>query len=82
MTIGGVVFIGGAKNIRESYLILMDSVPEKFDFDSIRQDIRTVDGIEDVHEMHLWAVTSDHYSLTVHVFIREEIQPFRCYFCY
>ncbi len=28
--IGGVIFIGGAKIIRESYLILMEAVPEKF----------------------------------------------------
>jgi cobalt-zinc-cadmium efflux system protein len=73
--IGGVIFIGGAKIIRESYLILMEAVPEKFDLELIRQDIKEIEGIEDVHEMHLWAVTSNHYSLTAHVFIREVHQP-------
>jgi cobalt-zinc-cadmium efflux system protein len=75
MVIGGIIFTGGAKIIRESYLILMDSVPEKFNLDEIRAAINKVEGVEDVHDMHLWAISSDHYSLTAHVFINENIQP-------
>ncbi|MCM3080303.1 MULTISPECIES: cation diffusion facilitator family transporter [Brevibacillus] len=76
MVIGGIIFIGGAKIIRESFAVLMESVPEKFDLDKIREDISMVEGVEDVHELHLWAVTTDHYSLTAHVFVRENIQPY------
>lgn len=76
LVIGGIIFTGGAKIVRESYLILMESVPDKFDLDEIRRSIAEVEGVEDVHEMHLWAISSDHYSLTAHVFINENIQPF------
>ena len=76
IVIGAVIFIGGAKIIRESYLILMESVPEKFDLDLIRQDIQSVEGVEDVHELHLWTITSDHFSLTAHVFIRKDSKHF------
>lgn len=74
MIIGGIIFGGGAKIIRESYLILMESVPNQFDLDAIRKDIRRIDGVEDVHDMHLWAVATDHYSLTAHVFIKDDIE--------
>jgi cobalt-zinc-cadmium efflux system protein len=76
MVIGGIIFYGGAKIIRESYMILMESVPEKFDLDEMRANIAKVEGVEDVHEMHLWAISTDHYSLTAHVFINNSIQPF------
>jgi cobalt-zinc-cadmium efflux system protein len=76
MVIGAIIFIGGSRIIRESYLILMESVPDKFNLDEIRRDISLVEGVEDVHEMHLWAISTDHYSLTAHVFINESIQPF------
>jgi cobalt-zinc-cadmium efflux system protein len=76
MIIGGIIFIGGYRIIRESYLILMESVPDKFKLDEIRHDIASVEGVLDVHEMHLWAISSDHYSLTAHVFIDNKIQPF------
>lgn len=75
IVIGGIICIGGAKIIREAYLILMESVPSKFNLEKIGQDLSSIEGVEDVHEMHLWAVTTDHYSLTAHVFIRADIQP-------
>lgn len=76
MVIGAIIFTGGAKIVRASYLIMMESVPEKFDLDEIRSEIAKVEGVEDVHEMHLWSVTTEHYSLTAHVFVNEHIQPF------
>ncbi|TDF98921.1 cation diffusion facilitator family transporter [Paenibacillus piri] len=76
MVIGAIIFTGGWKIIKESYLILMESVPSRFDLDDVRHAIAEVEGVEDVHEMHLWAISSDHYSLTAHVFIDDKIQPF------
>src|SRR5690606_38016858 len=71
--IGAIIFTGGAKIIKKSYLILMESVPERYDLEEIRTDIAKVEGVEDVHEMHLWAISSDHYSLSAHVFIDDKI---------
>ncbi|MGK9252977.1 cation diffusion facilitator family transporter [Paenibacillus humicus] len=76
LVIGGIIFIGGARITREAYLVLMESVPREFDLEAIRASIREVEGVEDVHEMHLWAVSTEHYSLTAHVFANENIQPF------
>ncbi|WP_274363858.1 cation diffusion facilitator family transporter [Paenibacillus thermotolerans] len=75
LVIGGIIFVGGARIIRESYYILMESVPKKFDLEQIRADIGNVEGVEDVHELHLWAISTDHYSLTAHVFVNDSIQP-------
>lgn len=77
MVIGGIIFSGGAKIIRESYLILMETVPEEYDLDAIRQDIKQLDGIEDVHELHFWSVSTNHYSLSAHVFIKDNNQSFQ-----
>jgi cobalt-zinc-cadmium efflux system protein len=76
MVIGVILVVGGCRIIRESYLILMESVPDKFDLDDIRAALAEVEGVEDVHEMHLWAISTDHYSLTAHVFVDPAIQPF------
>ncbi|BBW98837.1 cation diffusion facilitator family transporter [Geobacillus icigianus] len=75
LVIAAIIFTGGAKIMRESYLILMEAVPERFDLEQIRADIRTIEGVEDVHDMHLWAISTDHYSLSAHVFVNEHIQP-------
>lgn len=75
MVIGGIIFTGGARIIRESYLVLMESVPERFDLEEIRKDILAVEGVQDVHEMHFWSIATDHHSLTAHVFVEASIQP-------
>ncbi|MED5077520.1 cation diffusion facilitator family transporter [Geobacillus stearothermophilus] len=75
LVIAAIIFTGGAKIMRESYLILMEAVPDGFDLEQIRADIRQIEGVEDVHDMHLWAISTDHYSLSAHVFVREHIQP-------
>ncbi|MGG3937537.1 cation diffusion facilitator family transporter [Anoxybacillus kestanbolensis] len=77
IVIGAIIFIGGAKIVRESYFILMDAVPHQFDIERIRSDILSIEGVEDVHELHIWAISTDHYSLTTHVLINEHIEPFR-----
>ncbi|MDI4643553.1 cation diffusion facilitator family transporter [Cohnella hashimotonis] len=76
MVVGAIIFAGGSKIIRESYLVLMESVPDKFDLDAIRKDLNDLDIVVDVHELHLWAVTTEHYSLTAHVFVKQGIEPF------
>lgn len=76
MVVGAIIFAGGSRIIRESYLVLMESVPDKFDLDAIRKDLSDLDIVVDVHELHLWAVTTEHYSLTAHVFVKPGIEPF------
>jgi len=77
MIIGVVILIGGIKILREAYFILMESVPEEFELEDIRQDIMGINGIKDVHEMHLWTVTTDHYSFTAHVFLDKDVDPLK-----
>lgn len=76
MAIGILIGIGGIKIMHESIRILMEAVPDQFDLNRIRKDINEVKGVEDVHELHLWAISTNHYSLTAHVFICNNIQPF------
>lgn len=76
LAIGCIIFAGGARIVRESYLIMMESVPKQFNLDEVRADMASVEGVEDVHEMHIWTIAASHYSLTAHVFVREGIQPY------
>ncbi|SFE97799.1 cation diffusion facilitator family transporter [Alteribacillus iranensis] len=77
LIIGVIIFSGGFKILRESYFILMEAVPEKFDLEEIRNEIKRVDGVQDVHDMHLWTVTTDHFSLTAHIFLQSDYNHFR-----
>ncbi|CAM3498128.1 cation diffusion facilitator family transporter [Marinicrinis lubricantis] len=75
MVIAGIIFTGGAKILKESFQILMDTVPDDIQLENIRKDIMAIEGVMNVHEMHVWAITTDQPSLTAHVFVSKDIQP-------
>ena len=62
-----IIFFFFFKITRNAWLILMESVPKHLNTDEIIEDIISIDGILDVHEFHLWSITTDHYSLSAHV---------------
>lgn len=67
MIIAAVILRGGYKIIRNAWVILMEAVPTTFDTDEIIETMISVERVLDVHEFHLWAITTEHYSLSAHV---------------
>lgn len=67
IVISAILLNGGYKILKNAWLILMASVPEELDVDQIIADMKQADQVIDVHEFHLWSVTSDQYSLSAHV---------------
>ena len=67
MVIAVVILRGGYKIMHNAVSILMESVPEHLDTDEIMDDMKRVDQVLDVHEFHLWSITTEHYSLSAHV---------------
>ncbi|MDX2164075.1 MAG: cation diffusion facilitator family transporter [Gammaproteobacteria bacterium] len=55
--------------LKESINVLLEGVPENIDLKKLKQALFTVDGVLDVHELHVWAITTDRISLTAHVII-------------
>lgn len=57
--------------LRESLGILMEGVPRGLDVTAIEATIRGVDGVTDVHDLHVWAVSSGSNVMTSHVVVRD-----------
>lgn len=53
--------------LRDSLNILLEGVPEGIALDDVRAAILNVPGVESVHDLHIWAVSSGKASLTAHV---------------
>jgi len=75
MMIGAIIAAGGWRIVKESYHVLMDTVPDHLDLEAIRKDILAVEGVQNVHDMHVWTIATDQYSLTAHLFVQRDIQP-------
>lgn len=53
--------------LKESINILLEGVPNGLAVKEIRDSILKVAGVSDVHDLHVWALTSGKNSLSIHV---------------
>lgn len=55
--------------VKESFSVLMQSVPKGIRLDEVRETIEAVEGVTEVHDLHVWAVTSDIFTLSAHAVV-------------
>jgi len=53
--------------VREAVEVLLESTPRGIDPDDIREHLLEMPGVVDVHDLHVWTITSGLPSLSVHV---------------
>jgi cobalt-zinc-cadmium efflux system protein len=60
--------------IRETLNILLEGIPHGMSIENIIASMRAVDGVNDVHDVHVWSIGSDTHALSCHISI-EDIPP-------
>jgi cobalt-zinc-cadmium efflux system protein len=53
--------------LRESYHFLMEGVPHEIDYLAVGADVKAVDGVLDVHDLHVWDMSPGHPALIGHL---------------
>ncbi len=53
--------------VKEAILILMEHAPLSLDPSLIKQDLQAIAGVREVHDLHIWSVTSGKLALSVHL---------------
>ena len=72
MAISALIIRGAIRVIREASVILMESAPVNIDLEALAQEIQSLPGVVNVHDLHVWQLGQDDYSATVHVVTAEE----------
>ena len=57
--------------LKESYHFLMQGVPHHINYVQVGHDLRAVEGVLAVHDLHVWEMSPGHPALTGHVEIRD-----------
>jgi cobalt-zinc-cadmium efflux system protein len=52
--------------VRETVSVRLESSPRHLDADALRRDLLALEGVRDVHDLHIWTVTSGFISLSCH----------------
>ena len=61
--------------LRESAGILLEGTPPGLDYAEVSRIIGETPGVASVHDLHIWAITSDYPTLTCHLRLLEEAEP-------
>jgi len=64
----GALILGNAWSIiREAMNILLEGTPRDVDVGAIVRDLKHVNGVNDVHDLHVWSITQSMRSLSAHI---------------
>ena len=57
--------------VRESVDVLLESTPAHIELGRVRATLEGIPGVESVHDLHVWTVTSGVVALSAHAIVRE-----------
>jgi cobalt-zinc-cadmium efflux system protein len=72
--IGALVLYSSWSLIKESVAVLMESTPRNLDVDHIRDAVIGLEGVEEVHDLHVWSITTGLESLSAHVVVTDGVE--------
>ena len=52
--------------------ILMEGTPSHISLEEIYNKISAISGVKDIHDLHVWTLTSDHHALSTHVIVEKD----------
>ncbi|MEU7427618.1 MULTISPECIES: cation diffusion facilitator family transporter [unclassified Streptomyces] len=73
LVIGLMIVPRTLKLLRETLDVLLEAAPKDVDMAQVRAHILALDGVEDVHDLHAWTITSGMPVLSAHVVVTSEV---------
>jgi cobalt-zinc-cadmium efflux system protein len=65
--IAAVVLASGWGLARDSVNLALDAVPKGIELANVQQYFRSLDGVTEVHDLHIWAMSTNETALTAHL---------------
>lgn len=59
--------------LRDVAEVLLEATPKEFDLEALRAHITGMDGVKDVHDLHVWTITSGMPVMSAHVVVDDSV---------
>jgi len=70
--IGCIILWGALRLVREAVDILLEAVPKHTPVDEVIKTLNGVTGVEEVHDVHIWTITSGIHAMSAHLIIEDQ----------
>ncbi|WP_282019637.1 cation diffusion facilitator family transporter [Planomicrobium okeanokoites] len=68
-----LVLISGWRVTKEALHVLMEGTPKNVSMDEVTAAIEAIPGVQNIHDLHIWSITSGKNALSAHAVIEEGI---------
>ncbi len=69
--ISGMILWSSISIVRETLNILLEGTPRGVSLTDIRRELHAIEGVDDVHDLHVWSLGSQTHALSTHVTIAD-----------
>ena len=69
--IGALILWSGFGIVRETLNILLEGTPRGMRLEKIEAAMRAIEGVNDVHDLHVWSIGSETHALSCHISIAD-----------
>jgi cobalt-zinc-cadmium efflux system protein len=66
-----LILVGSWRLLRESVDVLLEAVPKHIDLEAVRRTLASIPGVEEVHDLHVWTLTSGFLAMSGHALVRD-----------
>ena len=66
-----VILISTRNLLHDSLRLTLDGVPTSIDSQKVVKAIRALPGVDDVHHIHIWAISTTENALTAHIVLKQ-----------
>jgi cobalt-zinc-cadmium efflux system protein len=73
VVIGLIILWGAVQLVRDSVDILMEAVPKNIQVDEVVRAVRQIPGVGEIHDVHIWTITSGIIALSAHLMIQDQM---------
>ncbi|RFU67017.1 cation transporter [Peribacillus saganii] len=67
-----LVIISGWRVTKQSIHILMEGTPVQVDMEKLKQSLASIPYVKNIHDLHIWSITSEFPTLSCHIAIAGE----------
>ena len=68
-----LILYNGWDILKDAFGILMNATPPGIDIQAIQHEIEAVEGVEEIHHLHVWNISSEGVALVAHVVVIDQM---------
>lgn len=71
MAVAVLILAGSWRLVRESVDVLLEAVPRHIELRAVYRTICEIEGVEEIHDLHVWTLTSGMLAMSAHVIAQQ-----------